>query len=104
MADEEGPELHTLPGYKRIPITVVLHLYETIQEDWDDAGRFWVEENHCLDNYINEIEREMDREPGVCHTCYRGNAYLGHIPFEKIEAAQVGHEQTATAIDPALDT
>lgn len=93
-------KLHERPGYKRIPVTIVLHVYETIQEDWEDGGQFFVEENHCLDNYVEDIHRELEAKPGYCHTCSRGNAYLGHIPFEKIRAAQAGHETLATARDP----
>ena len=92
MADPKP--LHELPGYKRVPVTIVLHIYETIQDNWDDAGRFFIEENHCLDNYIMAIAETKDRHEhptrpvGYCVTCSRGEAFLGHVPFEAIRAAQ----------------
>lgn len=91
MADEIP--LHERPGYKRVPITVVLHLYETIQEDWEDEGRFFIEENHCLDNYINDIHRDMQAEPNVCQTCHRGSAFLGHLSFDEIRKVQEAAER-----------
>lgn len=80
----KGPKLHELPGYRRVPITLVLHLYETIQENWEDGGRFHIEENHCLDNYVSELHQEMEAEPNVCQTCHRAEAYLGHLSFDEI--------------------
>jgi hypothetical protein len=74
--------------YRRAPITLVLHLYEDVRDDLEDGGRFWVEESHCLDNYIADLAKEHEANPGVCNTCHRGNAYLGHIPMEAIESAQ----------------
>ena len=83
-----------IDGCRRIAITVVLHIYENVPLDTEDGGRFWVEELHCLDNYINEIADEKDKEPNTCHTCYRGKAFLGHIPLgdiERVQAATTGH-------------
>ncbi len=88
------PKLHERPGYKRVPVTLVLHIWETIPSDWDDEGRFHIEENHCLDNYITDLHRTQERHEhptkpmGVCTTCDRGEAFLGHVPFEAIRAAQ----------------
>lgn len=45
------------PGYRRIPITVVFHLYEDIPEEWEDGGR---------------------------RLCHRASAFLGHLPMEEI--------------------
>lgn len=87
-------KLHERPGYKRVPITVVLHLYETIQTDWEDEGRFFIEENHCIDNYVTELHRTKERHAhptkpmGYCVTCSRAEAFLGHVPFDAIRGVQ----------------
>ena len=86
-------------GEKRVPITVVLHLFYDLPDYCEDGGHFIVEENTCIDNHINQLYREGETTPNMCNTCWRGNAYLGHIPFEKIEAAQVGHEALAISED-----
>ncbi len=75
-------------GCRRVPITVVFHLYEDVPEDWEDGGRFFVEENHCIDNYVTSMHRELEENPGYCMSCCRANAYLGHIPFADIVKAQ----------------
>lgn len=76
------------PAYHRVPVTVVLHLDEVIPSDWEDGGQFFIEENHCLDNYVEAVHRRIEREPGYCQTCCSGRAYLGHVPFEAIEAGR----------------
>jgi hypothetical protein len=70
---------------KRVPVTLVLHLHEEVPDDWDeDSVQFFIEENHCNDNYVLALGREMDARPGVCHTCARSEAFVGHIPLAKI--------------------
>lgn len=87
-------KLHERPGYKRVPITVVFHLYETIQTDWEDDGRFFIEENHCIDNYVTALAKTQNlhehptRAMGICTTCDRAETFLGHVPFEAIRAVQ----------------
>lgn len=87
-------KLHERPGYKRVPITLVLHMYETISSDSDDDGRFHIEENHCLDNYVTDLARTLKRHDhptkpiSMCTTCCRGQAFLGHIPLEAIQTVQ----------------
>ncbi len=81
-------KLHEMPGYKRVPVTIVLHLYETVMTEWEDGGRFFIEENHCLDNYVNAVHESIERDGSHCKTCFRGAAFLGHIPIEAIRAAQ----------------
>lgn len=88
------PMLHERPGYKRVPITLVLHIYDTIPSDWEDEGRFHLEENHCIDNYVTALwaTKERHEHPtkpiGVCTTCSRAEVYLGHVPFEAIRTVQ----------------
>ena len=81
-------KLHERPGYRRVPVTVVFHLYETIQEDWEDGGRFFVEENHYVSNYVTEMHKDIEAQPDVCSLCDHAKAYLGHIPFDDIRRAQ----------------
>jgi len=77
------------PGYKTVPVTVVLHLHEDVPEDWDDSDvRFWVEENHCISNYVIDLAKEEADQPGECHTCHRAEAFVGHVSFAGIRGAQ----------------
>ena len=63
----------------KVPVTVVLRLEAEVPGDWDaDMIQFHVEENHCLDNYIEQIASEIAKAPNRCHTCYRGYARVGH--------------------------
>lgn len=73
-------------GCRRVPITVVFHLWEDVPEDWEDGGRFYVEENHCIDNYVTAMHRELEANPGYCQSCNRAEAYLGHLPFDRIRS------------------
>lgn len=87
-------KLHERPGYKRVPVTLVFHVYETIPDDWEDGGQFFIEENHCLDNYVRAMGETLARHDhptkpiSYCTTCCRGEAYLGHIPFAEVKKAQ----------------
>lgn len=70
---------------KRIPVTLVLHTHEDVPDDWDGGDiAFFVEENHCNDNYVMAIHREIEANPGYCQTCHRSEAFVGHIPFSEI--------------------
>lgn len=74
---------------KTVKFTVVYHLEEEVPDDWDeDAMQFYIEENHCLDNHALALVRRMDANPGYCQSCNLGEAFIGHIPFEAIKAAQ----------------
>lgn len=75
-------------GNRRVPITVVFHLYEDVPAHWEDGGRFYIEENHCIDNYVTELAEDIERDANHCQTCNRANAYLGHIPFADIVKIQ----------------
>jgi hypothetical protein len=67
-------------GYKRVPMTLVLHLTHDVPEDWpDESIQFQIEENYCADNYIEEIHAELEAQPNSCHTCSRAEKHLGHI-------------------------
>lgn len=77
------------PGYRRIPITVVFHLYEDVLTEWDESNeRFYIEENHCIDNYVDDLAEDIAKAPGRCQTCHRASAYLGHLPFDQIRKVQ----------------
>lgn len=73
-----------------VPVTLVLHLEKEVlvrtesEEDERKFRQFYIEENHCLDNYIEDLHRECQADPGVCQTCHRGEAFVGHIKFEDI--------------------
>lgn len=76
---------------RRVPVTLVLHVYETVQDDSDEGNtQFYIEENHCLDNYITAMSETIARHEhptrpvGLCTTCARGEAFLGHIPFSAV--------------------
>lgn len=94
MSDEKT-ERPVRNGCKRVPVTIMIHTYEDVPEDWDeDATRFWIEENHCLGNYLKQIQEDEQRaademgvkEPaGICQLCAVAEAYVGHRPFLKRE-------------------
>jgi len=80
-----------MPGYKRIPVTLIIHTYEDLPEDRDEqAVRFWIEEHHCKGNYLTQIQEDEERaarlaglkDPAsVCQLCGFAEAYVGHLPF-----------------------
>ncbi len=60
---------------KKAKISVTYELYIDVPEDWDEhTAAFYVEENHCLDNHVDQLAREIAARPGYCGTCYRGEA------------------------------
>jgi hypothetical protein len=66
------------PGCKRVPITLVVYMTAVVPEDWDeDAQRFFVEENHCLNNLVEELARANAADPKHCTLCSHADAYLG---------------------------
>lgn len=70
------------PGYKTVPITLVLRLEEEVPEDWEDhTVQFWVEENHCMQNYVRELAKEVQDadDRGACVVCHRAEAHVGHV-------------------------
>jgi hypothetical protein len=85
-------EVEAVPaGCKRVDVTLVIHTYEDVPEDWDDASiRFYIEENHCLGNYLDRIRGDEERaakrqgvkEPAsICQMCGFAKAYVGHLPM-----------------------
>jgi len=80
-------------GCKRVDVTLVIHTYEDVPADWDEESTlFWVEENHCLGNYLTQIQDDEARaaeqsgvkEPAsICQICSFAEAYVGHLPFPK---------------------
>jgi hypothetical protein len=59
----------------KVPIEFTIRIDIDVPDDWDDDSvRFYVEENHCMDNYVEQVHREIEARPGVCHTCHRGSA------------------------------
>ena len=76
----EGKPLSALPGYKRVPVTLIIHTYEDVPENWtDEDARFFVEENHCLGNYITREAEDIEAKPDECNLCFRAKALLGHV-------------------------
>lgn len=72
---------------KKIPITLIIRMETEVTENWDDDMiKFHIEENHCIDNYIDALVRENATHPGECVNCGRGNAIVGHhyLKEEKI--------------------
>lgn len=83
---------------RKVPFTVVYHLEMELPDDYPDhTARFFIEENHCLDNHTRTLRELATAEPNVCGTCNIGNAYLGHIPFALIVEAQEKHEAASVA-------
>jgi len=87
-------ETHAVPpGRKRVEVTLVIHTYDDVPEDWTDEDiKFRVEENKCVGNYFQHIlddeEAASDRlglpeGSGVCQACNFTEAYVGHLPFPK---------------------
>lgn len=77
-------------GCKRVDVTLVIHTYEDVPEEWDEDNiRFWVEENHCLGNYLTQIQADeeaakppgLHETTGVCQLCSFAKAYVGHLPL-----------------------
>lgn len=83
------------PGCKRVDVTLVIHTYEDVPEDWGESDvRFFIEDNHCLGNYLAQIrndEQEAKNRAGIpaesgieiCQLCSFAEAYVGHLPFPK---------------------
>jgi hypothetical protein len=79
------------PGNKRVDVTLIIHTYEDVPADWDDASiRFWVVENHCLGNYLTQIQQDeakakegmgLHDDTGICQLCSFAEARVGHLPF-----------------------
>jgi hypothetical protein len=72
-------------GERKVKVTVTYWLEIEVPDDWTDGdAQFYVEENHCLDNYAIEIARACEATTdatgcGICQTCRRGRAQLGHV-------------------------
>lgn len=65
-------------------VTVVFHLeYEVLDRD-EDAVQFFIEENHCHDNFVTHLHKMIEADPGHCQTCMSSEAFVGHIPFKAI--------------------
>lgn len=96
-----------LAGTRRVPITVVFHLYEDVPVAWEDGGRFYVEKNHCIDNYVAEMAKEIETGMNHCQTCNRAEAYLGHLPFDavrKVQEALPNEGFTPAGPEPSADS
>lgn len=69
----------------KVPVTIVIHHEIEVPDDWDGGTiAFYVEENHCISNYIEELRLENVKGPRTCNVCHRANAFVGHIPFKSI--------------------
>lgn len=89
MSDEDRKPLDA--GYRRVAVTLVIHTYGDVPEDWDDhSTTFYIEENHCLGNYLTRIQDDETRakqrlgmtgSSGICQLCSFAEAYAGHLPF-----------------------
>ena len=93
---------------KRIPITVVFHLEARFDDDADEnLIRFMVEENGCVDNYIDDLAERRDAEDehdGACFGCEVGEAFVGHLPLAKLRALARGeclYDKAAQALSLA---
>jgi len=63
---------------KKVPVTLVVEFEIEVQDNYtDDDTRFFVEENHCIDNHIDLLHREL--QTNCCTNCPRANAYVGHL-------------------------
>lgn len=73
------------PPRKKVAVTVAFHLEYEVPEDWGDSDvAFYIEENHCIGNFVNMLHAEVHAEPGICSLCSHGAAFVGHIPLGKI--------------------
>ena len=83
-------DLDKHPGYKRVNVTLVLRVSERVPVEWsDEAIQFYIEENHCIDNYIDAIHKAGEKSPYTCQTCHRGEAWVGHHKFQPSEVSRV---------------
>ena len=93
-------------GRKRVDVTLVIHTYEDVPEDWDDDSiHFYIEENHCHGNYLTRIRRDEDdaakrqglpESSGVCQLCSFSEAYVGHLPFP--EGGEESNDKKETGV------
>lgn len=95
MADEK----------RRIKLRLTIDLEDEVPADWDDeSARFYVDENHCLSNYILAEARRIEQDPKVCNVCTRAKAtYLG--PAERAAPAVDTPARATTAHErrPVVD-
>ena len=65
----------------RIPVTLYVHTWIDVQDADIDSAQFFVEENHCMTNELDEIAARVakDHEYGVCTLCAYGGQVLGHV-------------------------
>lgn len=81
---------------RRVPVTVVFHTWKDVPAEWTDEDvRFYVQENHCLGNYITTEQHKMDANPGVCTVCSRGVALVGHRMLAEMAETRYGELDTS---------
>ena len=76
-------------GRKKVEVTLVLHLETDVPDDWEDCqAESFVEEKHCLNNYVTELASRLDDPDGKCllDVCGFGEAFAGHMPFDAIRS------------------
>jgi len=91
--------------YRLQPITLWVTMSVRVPVDWtEDSARFYVEENHCIENLVHQLVTEMadadkafhESEPNmpestsVCILCTRGGAVLGTHDIEELVARVAG--------------
>ena len=69
-------------------VTVVFHLEYEVLDRNEGEVEFFIEENHCHDNYVRHLARMIDADPYHCQTCTTSKALVGHIPFADIRSAR----------------
>jgi hypothetical protein len=78
----------TEPVWKTVPITLWVQTEIRVPEDWDEeAIRFFVEENHCIENEITKLAEDIESRPGECRFCAVGGELVGHVDCEKLRAS-----------------
>ena len=72
---------------KKVPITFWVNMEIEVPDDYtDDALKFYVEENHCIMNYVHQLAEEVEKAEklGECVLCTKGNAIVGEINIDKL--------------------
>jgi hypothetical protein len=72
---------------KKVPITFWVNMEIELPDDYTDENiKFYVEENHCIQNYIDQLSKEVEeaRKSHECVLCGRGNAIVGEINIDKL--------------------
>lgn len=71
----------------KIPITLVMHVeYEVSDNDDMESLKWYLEEEHCIDNVINFVHKKVQASDvnNECETCSYAKMFVGTAPMDEI--------------------